>query len=236
MHLLHLSNFSDILVRQIVLIDTKIIRQKLEVPNLMLNDHKCSRRNFCNGITATFFSLSHTSVSADTFCKICKLSRLHPARFLAGVIFDTIRSIIIKEVSYPVIQRLVERKANNYSQNDFLRIPQNEYYKGALIIAGEVSYDVGVNFRLKSMLLDNRPDQQIRIDEIKKFLLDNDIYLKSAYTSISYPIDENTDLDDLLSVEYFTSPSKVISDTEIMDDIRRLMVTEAIDQWAGSET
>lgn len=200
--------------------------------------HDRSKRAFLN--TAVMFGLSASvglpfpSPASADICRWCELSKLSPQRFIAGLILDTLSAVIVDYASREIINSLVDERSIGASDDIFTSTtpPSNEYYKGALIVAGEVDYAVYKNRTLQAIIFSNMEKQLLRLEQIKNYLKDNSIYIKSAYTSISYPVDAQTTEDDLLSVEYFTSPSRDFSDKFFLEDLERLTGVTALEKWS----
>ena len=167
--------------------------------------------------------------SAQSLCRICKLSRLHPARFVGGLIFD----LVVKEVAYSTISELVTSKRSSASSYIVKPqdLPANEYVKGAYVVAGISDYDLYNDDRIRS--LTKYYSQDDRIAKITQYFQRHDVKIKSAYTSISYPVTEYTAADDLLSVDYFKSDKIDVRKDEFVEMLIDLTGVTALENWVS---
>ena len=175
-----------------------------------------------NFALASSLGIIPRTAKADDVCRICRLSQLHPARLTASLVFDTVRSIVIQNASRSIMATLYRERGLFYRPT---AQPTNEYYKGALAYAGESDYEIFREQRVRNIL--EKEHQNRNLSEIKDYLSSRKIRIKSAYTSISYPIDSSTTIDDILSIEYF---SNVENDT-FLNDLVSLSSSTAIEEW-----
>lgn len=180
------------------------------------------------GISSALGLAPQTAYSQG-ICDICKLSRFHPARFIGGLVFD----FVVKEVAYPIVRDLIfSGTSSSYTFiSDLTHLPANEYTKGGYIVAGVADYEVYKEGRIN--LLTARLAQSDRVAMIADYMTSREIKIKSAYTSMSYPIRKDSLLDDLMSAEYFTSDRVKISSDHYVNELIRITGSTAFDGWTS---
>jgi len=168
-----------------------------------------SRRKFIAYTTASTAGLLISSNSAVIArdADVFSLMRLHPVRFVAGLVFDIFRSVVVELAKDAIVSALYSghrptgvRLANSHgmeSVGDF----KHPNYKASAIILGVSDYEAHRRRKLKLLLESELQGNRFR--KLVEYLRDERIRIKTSEMEYSYPIGLDIEPDDLFMLDYF---------------------------------
>lgn len=159
------------------------------------------------------------------------LMRLHPVRFVAGLVFDVAMAVVVEFAKDAIVAALRDgnrpvvalgRSSGTERASEF----QHANYKASVVVLGVADYEA---YRARQLrLLLNNPQQMQRYQVALDYLRDERIRIKLADREYSQPAGADTVPDDLFTMDYFQM------DNHQEQHYRNLLAatgTSAFDDW-----
>lgn len=167
-----------------------------------------SRRQFLSYSAATVGGLLLPTQGVARSMSWSMLLRLHPVRFVGGLIFSLARAVVVRLASDMMVSALVKGVRGGYSggmphlgASDNLtgEIFKHANYKASIITLGESDYLVHEQRQLALALED--PSQLARFQMALDYLRDEKIEARLAGMSYARPLGSDTEPDDLCTID-----------------------------------
>ena len=175
-----------------------------------------SRHQFLAYTVASSTALLIPNIAPAASFKITDLMRLHPVRFIAGLIFSIARSVVVRMASDYLVTTLRQQvitghKANQLYGNKIVSCSGNDCqdngnqfkhvnYKASVITLGVADYREHEQRQL-ALLLQSEP-QTARFQATLDYLRDEKIRIALAGMEYSQKVGLDTEPDDLFSIDY----------------------------------
>lgn len=188
-----------------------------------------SRRQFLTFSLANSLLYNTAFPSRDN---ILLIARLHPVRFLAGLIFDFIESVFVELAKDFVVNSLLggnfpndirlSRTSGYERAGDFM----HPNYIASNIILGVSDYEIYKSRKLRLTL--NKVAQERRFGDIVSYLNSEKIRIKTNESEYSFLVGLDTDPNDFFMIDYFQMERNQhshyknlieITQTEIFDEL-----------------
>lgn len=143
---------------------------------------------------------------AARFC-----TRLHPARFVAGLVFDGVSEVALRPVRRSRFRRFVKGVRLAKSTLEYFDSPSQMYserfdhdpYKAATAIYGVSDYEVYAKARQERVrLLLTRDVDKRRFDQIVQYYRDERVKLKCFDEPKTFYVGRDLEPDDLFNIDY----------------------------------
>ncbi|PID46490.1 MAG: hypothetical protein CSB47_03805 [Proteobacteria bacterium] len=176
----------------------------------MKNDHSLtlSRRQFLGYSAATAGGILLPAQSTARSMSWTALLRLHPVRFIGGLIFSLARAVVVKLASDMVVSALMKGiRGSSHDSATRLGVSDNlmgetfkhANYKASIITLGQSDYRVHEQRQLALAL--NDPAQLQRFQQALDYLRDEKIEVRLAGMSYARPLGSDTEPDDLCTID-----------------------------------
>ena len=164
-----------------------------------------SRRQFLGYTAASAGGLLLPTQSMAGDMSWTTLLRLHPVRFIGGLLFGLARSVVVKLASDVIVSqlrsgnrssfRLGSATSGSLTQENFKHVN----YKASIITLGQSDYRVHEQRQLALSLED--PAQLQRFQQALDYLRDEKIEARLAGMEYARPLGKDTEPDDLCTIE-----------------------------------
>lgn len=172
-----------------------------------------SRRKFITYTAAStaglLISPTSTVIARDT--DVLSLMRLHPVRFVAGLVFDIFKSVIVELAKDAIVSALysghrpTDIKLGTSDGMESVGDFKHPNYKASAVILGVSDYEAHRKRKLK-LLLESEL-QADRFSKLVEYLRDEKIRIKTSEMEYSYPVEFDIEPDDLFMLDYFQMDS-----------------------------
>lgn len=150
----------------------------------------------------------NTKNDSPDYRAIRYIMRLHPVRFVAGLIFDVIESVLSDFVSSTILSKLINNPSSSFknikvgSTEGFERAADFKHpnYKASNVILGVSNYE-NHKKRVLKVLLKNT-EQEKKFNDLLYYLRSEKIRIKTSETEYSFPLGAYTEPDDLFMIDY----------------------------------
>lgn len=193
--------------------------------------HSINRRQFLAYSAAGAAGLLLPTQAVANSADIESLTRLHPVRFVAGLVLDVAKAVVVEFAKDTVVAALRDghfpsitlgSTSGTESAADF----RHANYKASAVVLGVADYEAYKERQLRLMLKDK--EQQARYQSTLDYLKSEGIRVKLADWEISQPIGAFSP-DDLFTLDYFQM------DKHQEDHYRNLIAatkTTAFEHWS----
>lgn len=171
-----------------------------------------SRRKFITyTIASTSLLLAPNIATANQYKNIVYLTRLHPVRFVAGLIFDIIRSVFVELAADTIVSALYKGQRpkgiilGNSNGMENMSEFRHANYKASAVILGVSDYEVHKKNKLRILL--SNLTQEEKFNNVVAYLRDENIRIKTSGMEYSNLIGYDVEPDDLFALDYFQFPS-----------------------------
>ena len=136
------------------------------------------------------------------------LLRLHPTRFIAGLIFDIAIAVVVAVAGDAILVALRQGRSVGYSGDYPSQPPIGETnfrhanYKAAIVTLGVADWREHGRRQISLRLKGSRPEDLKRFEAIRDYLRQHDIRIKLADQTYSHPVPEYLEPDDLFTLDY----------------------------------
>jgi len=134
-------------------------------------------------------------------------SRLHPGRFVAGVIFDGIYEVLVKPLTISAYNTFVDSMGNSRPElTSYQQLPRGEilnpfHYKAAIVVYGVADYEEYKKNQIKIKL--TRDIDLNRFAQIRDYLNDEKIRFRTKSSHLVSTVGHDLEPDELFDTEYF---------------------------------
>jgi len=188
---------------------TEKLHQEYE-KNTMKNDkiQILSRRETLKYALATPLLLTPLAANAD---RLMRITRLHPVRFIGGLIFDVAKSVVVDLIAEEIVEKIKEIRERPPVAT-LSQLPQNEttfkhpVYKRAVVRLGLCAATEHKQREIALQLVDSEQNQ--RFGNLRDYFKDEKIRVKLAHDSYSHAVTVDTIPDDLFTLDYIAVDEK----------------------------
>lgn len=210
----------------------------------MSKQFQLSRRHFLVYSAASTTALIVPSIGQSASLKVGDLLRLHPVRFIAGLVFSIARAVVVRVASNYLVSKLQQRLisgreaqrlyggelvscSGNDCQDSGVQF-QHVNYKASVITLGVADYREHEQRQLQ-LLLQEKP-QTDRFQTTLHYLRDENIRIALAGDEYSQKVGLDTEPDDLFTVNYLKMNAH---QAEHYQNLIQYTGTNAFKQWSA---
>ncbi len=177
---------------------------------------KFSRRRFICSSAALFGGALIPSVTPALNMNYLQIQRLHPVRFIAGLVFNLAQAVVIKVVADEIVQALKQHDMQLLAKQARLETCdhgiciegsnfQHPNYKASMVVLGVANYEAHKERQLRLLMEDQA--QQERIRDTLQYLRDERIDVRLHGDLYSRRVSLDTEPDDLFTLDYLLMAS-----------------------------
>ena len=182
----------------------------------MKPENQHSRRRFlANSGSALTLALAGGPAHASRL----QLLRLHPSRFIAGLVFDVAYAVFVRLAKDVVVQMVQSGSRSGLLSSASLRAsviapvriqPELVFdmaaYKASIVTLGIVDYEVHRRKQIKLLLREANDDQMRRFEETRLYLHRERVPLVPDGKNLSFLVERDTSFDEILSTRAVDLP------------------------------
>lgn len=182
----------------------------------MKSHNHIDRRSFVAGGSG---ALAVAMTAGPAHASRLQLLRLHPSRFMAGLVFDVAYAVFVEIAADEVVRSVrggrrtilpssTSVRASVVTPTRIRREPvfDMEGYKASIVTLGLVDYQIEQRERIKLLLRDANDDQLRRYAETRLYLHRERVPLVPDGKNLSFVVERDTPFDEILSTQAVDLP------------------------------